>query len=188
MSPRRPEAPTTGSARTWPHGERPRATQPSGQRFARLLQLVFCVAWTGQAIAQESSLFSIHQHPGYSEPQKSLELLVRTQGTRRLNHFCVIGYREPSGYEYAWVHWEEGKALILWEPAADPARPEPLSTARRFLRLDRDVVASEEHLGGSSYLVTRQWVSRVTSDCKAHGDKFKISKQQRKEQERTSGG
>jgi len=152
-----------------------------GRLLAYLLPIALCLTWTGQALAQEElGFFSVREHLGYTEPEKSLELLVRTRGTRRQNHFCVIGYREPSGYEYAWVRWEEGKALILWEAAADASQPSPLSTSRRFLRLDKDVVASEEQLNGSTYLVTREWVNRVTRDCESHGDKFVVSKRRKK--------
>lgn len=153
-----------------------RAINFPSRSLVYLLLSSLCIASAGQALAQEASFFSVRKHPGYAQPEKSLELLVRTFGTRRLNHFCVIGYRDPSGDEYAWVRWEEGKALILWEAAADPARPAMLSDSRRYLRLDKDVVASEEEVNGSSYLVTREWVKSVKNDCESHGDKFVISK------------
>jgi hypothetical protein len=148
--------------------------------LVRLLLLPLCLMSAGQTLAQEASFFSVRKHPGYAQPERSLELLVRTRGTRRLNHFCVIGYRDASGHEYAWVRWEEGKALILWEAAAEPARPTRLADSRRYLRLDKDVVASEEEVNGSSYLVTREWINGVKRDCESHGDKFVISKQRKR--------
>jgi hypothetical protein len=70
------------------------------------------------------------------------------------------------------VHWVEGKALILWEPA--PENPLPLIASRRYLHLQRDVVASEEDLKGSTYLVTRTWVNTVLADCTRVGDRYTV--------------
>ncbi|SET58065.1 hypothetical protein SAMN05443639_103430 [Stigmatella erecta] len=145
-----------------------------------MLGLALGLAWTGPGLAQERGFFSVRQHSGYVGPEKTLKQLVIRQGTQRLNHFCVIGYREPSGGEYAWVIWKEGRALILWEPSADPAYPTSLATSRRFLHLDRDVVASGEDVNGSTYLVTRDWVSQLTRDCESQGEKFAVSKEQKK--------
>lgn len=144
--------------------------------MTRLLPLLLCLAWTGQAMAQEAAFFSVRNHPHYPEPEKSLKQLVRTHGTKRQNHFCVIGFRMPSGYEHAWVHWEEGKAIILWEGSTGPESPVLIAYLRRFLKFDEDVVATQEEAGSSTYLVTWDWVNSITRDCEAHGDKFVISK------------
>jgi hypothetical protein len=147
---------------------------------ATLLGLAVGLVWTGPGLAQERGFFSVRQHPGYGGPEKTLRQLVTRKGTQRVNHFCVIGYREPGGSEYAWVIWKEGRALILWEPSADPEYPMSLSTSRRFLHLDRDVVASDEEVNGSTYLVTREWVGQLTRDCESHGDTFTVSKEPKK--------
>lgn len=177
------EASSPGGVRAGSRDNRHRVVSLPGRRFAHLLQIAVCLSWMGQALAQkqepEPSLFSIRQHSGYPEPGKSLELLVRTHGTRRTNHFCVIGRRVPGSFEHAWVHWKEGRALILWEPTSDPSYQRRLSGSRRYLDLDRDVVASKEEIGGSNYLVTREWVNQITSQCDAHGDKFVVLKPRR---------
>jgi len=155
--------------------------------FKRLVRLAVCIAWAGSAAAEESAFFSVRGHPGYPAPEKSLESLVRARGGQRLNHFCVIGYRDPGGHDFAWVLWEEGKALILWEAVKDPSSARPLAASRRFLRLDRDVVATEEDLKGSTYLVTKAWLDKVTGDCDAHGDKLTISLPTAKRDDKTRG-
>jgi hypothetical protein len=134
------------------------------------------LAWAGPALAQEGTFFSVRNHRHYPEPEKRLEVLVRARGSQKLNHFCAIGYRLPGGSEVAWVLWEEGKAVILWEGSADPEYPVELALSRRYLDLDKDVVATAEEVGSSTYLVTREWVKGITRDCEAHGDKFVVTK------------
>ena len=150
-----------------------------------LLPLALCLAWTGQALAQEETFFSVRNNRYYPEPEKRLEVLVRAKGTQKLNHFCAIGYRLPSGLELAWVHWKEGNAVILWDGSADPEYPLELALSRRYLDLDTDVVATSEEVGSSTYLVTQAWVKGVISDCEAHGDKFVVSRSKKQRRAKT---
>jgi hypothetical protein len=123
---------------------------------------------------QAATIFPVKGHPEFPQPTKRLRDLVGEKGERSVNHFCIIGYREGEGENHAWVHWREQKALILWEPAADPLIPISLAKSRRYLRLEHDVVVSEADVAGSTYLVTRAFVDGVLSDCKKHGVKFEI--------------
>ncbi|MHC9539654.1 MAG: hypothetical protein AB9903_09040 [Vulcanimicrobiota bacterium] len=120
------------------------------------------------------TIFSILIEPGYPQPQKTLERLVSEKGTEKVNHFHIVGYRSADGDDLAWVYWVEGRALILWEPTASPEYPVSLSTSRRYLRLDKDVVSSEEDVHGSTYLVTRAWADSVIKDCIKNGSHFVV--------------
>jgi hypothetical protein len=68
----------------------------------------------------------------------------------------------------AWVIWRQGRRLILWEGHAD------LDSSRRTIDLDSNVRLSEDYLNGSTYLVTKAWVDRVTSTCDRFGTKVHV--------------
>jgi len=84
-------------------------------------------------------------------------------------HLCVVPYDH-----YAWVYWQEGRRLILWEgsPHADA-----LVRSRRVLDLDKDVVATEADVAGSTYLVTKAWVRDTLRDCREYGMRYTITGQ-----------
>jgi uncharacterized cysteine cluster protein YcgN (CxxCxxCC family) len=102
--------------------------------------------------------------------------LAGHKAARTLNHFCVVGYRNLDGSTYAWVHWQEGKALILWEPHVPDAPGEDLGASRRYLRLNKDVVATTDQVNGSTYKVTQAWVQQITHACEVYRERFEISK------------
>ena len=153
----------------------------TGRPMARMaetaaLLVVLGVAGACLAVQQAEAFFSVRKHAGYPAPERALEELVAQKGTVPSNHFCVVGYRRSSGDDHAWVHWKEGRVLVLWEPAADVKYPASLTTSRRFLNLDRDVVDSEADVKGSTYLVTRAWVKQVADDCTRNGDQFVVNR------------
>jgi hypothetical protein len=115
---------------------------------------------------------SVRGVAGFENPEQLLRQLVRARSRLPVHHFCVVGYKDTGDSVNAWVHWVEGKALILWEPAS--ANPLPLIASRRYLNLERDVVASEEDIKGSTYLVTRTWVNTVLADCTRVGDRYTV--------------
>jgi hypothetical protein len=118
---------------------------------------------------------SIRGAPSFETPEVALDTLVRRDAKTPQNHFCVVAYRLANGELQAWVHWLEGNAIILWEPRIDdPAHG--LVWSRRYLRLDRDVVASEDDVAGSTYRVTKSWVEGIVEDCASAGDRFVVEK------------
>lgn len=86
----------------------------------------------------------------------------------RPQHFCIV---EGAGTT-AWVRWTEGNMLILWEPGDEYQ----IARSRRKLDLGKDVVATEAEIGGSTYLVTRQWVDQIQRDCESRGAKYTVEK------------
>ena len=123
-------------------------------------------------LAQEMAPVSVRGIEGFKSPESLLRQLVLSKRGGAANNFCIVGYKDSSGALTAWVHWVEGKALILWEPSQEGAAS--LIQSRRYLDLRRDVVATEEHVNGSTYLVTRSWVNHILSDCKSTGDRYFI--------------
>jgi hypothetical protein len=107
--------------------------------------------------------FDFRTDSAFGDATARLEELLK--GKR--GHFCVVGYQGPGESRRAWVVWREGRRIILWEGSS-------IAHSRRTLRLKKDVVRSEVELKGSTYLVTRAWVDRVTSDCARRGVAYDI--------------
>lgn len=94
---------------------------------------------------------------------------------RGVQHFCIVGFRSPEGDRRAWVHWLEGKQIVLWEEAAEPADASHLLVrSRRVTDLETDVVATLEDVHGSTYLVPRSWVRRMSAACTALGARYQL--------------
>jgi len=144
----------------------------SMRSLAILLLLVALAAW-GEM--QETTAFRVSKAAEFGPLKPALQALAR-EAKHRTNHFCVVGYRLKDGEKQAWVHWKEGKQLILWEARSpESENVAALVQSRRRIRLEKDVVATEAEVAGSTYLVTRSWVTEILQDCRAHGDQVTIS-------------
>lgn len=86
-------------------------------------------------------------------------------------HFCIVGTSTMNGGQ-AWVHWNEGNMLILWEPGDEYQ----IARSRRKLDLAKDIVPTEEDLKGSSYQMPRPWADLILSNCEKHGAKYTVEK------------
>jgi hypothetical protein len=117
---------------------------------------------------------SIHEDSDYAHPLAVLKQVVAEKAKSRRNTFYVSRvYYFGNGASNAMVYWKEGRALILWEPhLAGTDRRHELVWSRRFLSLDKDVVPTLTDVGGSNYLITRDWTRQVLRDCVHNGAKF----------------
>jgi hypothetical protein len=79
---------------------------------------------------------------------------------------CVVGQRIVGQQnETAYVIWRGGDKLILWWGGGD----DDLNRSNRILSLRREVVATDEAIGTSTYLVSRPWVAMVERNCARYG-------------------
>jgi hypothetical protein len=131
---------------------------------------------------QVVSTAPIRKDPRYAHPQAALKGVVDERGKQGRNTFYVSRvYYFGNGGNLAWVYWREGRAIILWEPDPSGAnRKHELLWSRRFLSLDKDVVAREQDIGGSSYLESREWARHTIHDCTRHGSRFVIYRSSRR--------
>jgi hypothetical protein len=152
-----------------------------------VLSIVLLTSALCSAQDRAISHIPISQHPDYSPyVRPALRSLVAQSGVNRRNHFyiCRVEIFE-GGYDHAWVYWRENRAIVLWEPfrgynaRGDSDQTYDLVFSRRYLRRDKDVVPTLEDVGGSSYLVTRQWWRETVRDCVQNGDRFVIYKRVR---------
>ena len=117
--------------------------------------------------------------PQYHHPKAALAGYLKQQKTKgKKNHFCIIGYRirrEAQQTQVAYVHWREGSQLILWEPVVEGSPVENgLIYSRRQWDLRTDVVATNQDINGSTYLISKPWLQRIRTDCAKKGTKFRL--------------
>ena len=103
-------------------------------------------------------------------------LVLFEKKNRAPQHFCAVGYTHSEGQVNVWVHWKEGKRLLLWRGNSDPdLREKGLIQARRDLKLGKDTVERSDDLKGSTYMTTRAWWEAVAKDCEAQGAKVAMA-------------
>jgi hypothetical protein len=90
---------------------------------------------------------------------------LRQESPHRRARACVVGLRVTQNSGLAWVIWRGGDKLILWQGGGDV----DLNLSNRLLSLRRDVVATDEATGTSTYLTSRPWVAELERKCARYG-------------------
>jgi hypothetical protein len=125
-----------------------------------------------------NATFDTRSDPLFADATVPLRAFLRQPYNRRHRgpqHFCIVGYAGSGTSRSAIILWREGRRLIHWSGANDPAwREDSIAFSTRQIDLTRDVVPRMEDIGGSTYLVTRAWVDRVQRDCRAAGARYSI--------------
>jgi len=114
----------------------------------------------------ESKPFDVASDPDFKNYRKVVTRFADEHRPKKTNNFCIIGL-STEGSRSAWVLWREGGEIILWEGGDN------LNLSRRVIHLKSDVVATDADLHGSTYLVTRSWVDRLSKNCKSFGVKVR---------------
>lgn len=155
--------------------------------FLSIAFLSICTIPAQEEEASNRKTFQVSQTDGYRPVRPSLQSYLRQQPGkgRSQQHFCVIGYEQPTQSEsranqIAWVHWIEGAKLVLWLPTGTVSglpTKYTLLHSKRNLNLKKDVVSTPKEIGGSSYLVDRPWVDALMADCRNRGERFTLRRQ-----------
>jgi hypothetical protein len=116
----------------------------------------------------EIKVFDLASAPDFQNYGQVLKTYAHKHNPRSDNDFCVVGYLTADGLKSAWVIWPQKRKIILWEGQND------LDLSRRTLDLKSDVVPTENDLHGSTYLVTKTWVTQITDACKRLGTQVHI--------------
>ena len=145
-------------------------------RVSRLPSVILLIAAIGlNAQDPGDTAFDYRADAGFGDPSAGLREFLRTRHVRKTQHFCAVGYRDSSGgNKRAWIIWAEGRKILDWTGSSDPAFATHSVARSRVIDLERDVVATEAGLKGSTYLVTRAWVSSLQTDCKARGVQYEV--------------
>ena len=80
--------------------------------------------------------------------------------------------------EYVYAYWKENNVILVLYPPFDVEDETYYSWvySMRGIDLAKDVVATEEEVGGSNYLVTKAFVNELLDKCIKHGVKVTIDK------------
>ena len=113
----------------------------------------------------------------FGEWREHLADLARSSGKPGADHFCTVvadHAQSPSSgpYRWAYVYWRETAQLFTFGPSHE--KMSDLTRFKQPLDLHKDVVASERQVGGSTFLVTRAWVSNVLSHCARSGTQLVV--------------
>jgi hypothetical protein len=101
----------------------------------------------------------------FGDPRPYLARFAKARGGGT-NTLCVVGYESPrTKYPFAEIYWKEADTMILWEGGE-------LSASRRILTHADDVVATDEEVGSSTYLVTEEWWTRTKRECAKYGKTY----------------
>lgn len=115
----------------------------------------------------------IQKNNGFKGWEKELHRIVQKDADQAENTFCVVVDQKESDLK-AYVYWPQKSRLIIWGPSNDEISN--LDQAGEPLDLKHDVVATQDDIGSSTYLVTRTWVSNILSACRRYGTTLTIDK------------
>lgn len=143
----------------------------------RVLSVLLCMGMVPSVFAEQAkatgALFSSAAQMSAADVRKMLTEFIAANNNNHSSsqHFCFL--KNESG-EASWVHWREGRRIILWDYPVDPKTHPSLDRSRRVLNLDKDIVANESDLHGSTYLATQRWADALIADCDMRGEHFVI--------------
>lgn len=151
-----------------------RTALPAALRMAAaILPILAATPRSSHAATVIPDSFSVLEDPAFRPVDATLRTLLDPRHGGRANHFCVIGQRLEDGSRQAWVLWREGRAIILWEPAANGVTN--LRWSRRYLRLGRDIVPDDDpRLSSSTYMTGLGWFRDLAAQCRAMGSAFSL--------------
>lgn len=121
------------------------------------------------ASAQASpSYFKLSSNPDFANYRPALVDYLRSQHYGKATRFCLFGSRDD-GSVTATVIWPDGQQIVDWG-----GNGSALADSTSILNLKTDVVATENDLHGSTYLVTRKWVNDQQAICRQNGETVPI--------------
>ncbi len=153
-------------------------------RRAVFLAAVLMVAGLESPVAAAVQWRKPDAEPGFKGLTHELQHLADRDGRTRVNTFCAVveSERQPKteknldgGYTWVLVHWTQKHLLYTFGAADDRYGLTDMNIFHSMpLDLRKDVVASQEDVGLSTFLVTRAWVANIERHCKASGTTFTI--------------
>lgn len=122
-------------------------------------------------VSNPSPVFDIAKDADFANHQQVISQYIRKRQTMKSTQVCLLGKTAADSSKLAWVIWDAGQEIILYEPGDTD-----LKLSRRKLNLKKDVVENEAALNRSTYLVTRDWVAQLRAECRQSGKMLQIEK------------
>lgn len=136
-----------------------------------------CLLLTATPIQAAEPKISINNNPGYAYFLDNLRKLAAQQASIKQHHFYITRYRPSETAMY--MFWREGRQLWILSTRNKTAEHWYaaifMTGGGRHLDLDKDVVASQEDIGTSTYLVDQPWVNEKLYDAVINGDTVTIN-------------
>ena len=128
---------------------------------------------------------SIKGNKFFVHPERTLRYYIKgTHWQNQVNHFCMVGYHFPAVPAeeipedlQAYVFWQEGNRLLLYEGIEqdDPESQDDLywkSAISNEWNWNQDTRNEDAYLG--NHAVTKAWWTSVVRDCWKHGEFYTI--------------
>ena len=86
-------------------------------------------------------------------------------------HIHIANVKIDSGETAMYAYWKEDQSILIMHFFAHPSEEQGLLWLHHKARIDlkTGVVATEEEMSGSNYLVTKAWGQHVVNVCLEHG-------------------
>lgn len=138
----------------------------------------FALNLQAESKSQHSGLVSIKDNPGFKYFKSTLLKVIeqRRPELTGQHHFYVAHY--PEGSEHSYMFWKEARllwVLHLGTPEEYGWMSMQLPSSGELLHVDRDVVATQEEVGTSTYLVSQDWMNDKIYKCVVDGDLITIT-------------
>ena len=119
--------------------------------------------------------FAVDTNSWFTGWRSQLQELVDRDATLSTNELCVVGWQngDPASLQ-AYLVWPAGHKLITWRPSKDD--PHSLLHETNVTDLQKDVVATDRDVNGSTYRVTHAWVGHIESSCRKFGMTVRLSR------------
>lgn len=134
---------------------------------------------TKPSATHKAALTSILDFEGLDAFTKTLHHIVkeRSQNSKQTQHFYVSKYPEATKQTY--MFWPEEKLLWIMHLGADDEDSwlgVRYPNSGQLIDLSTSVVDTQQEVGSSSYLVTKEWASKHVFDAIINGDLIVINK------------
>lgn len=124
-------------------------------------------------------LDSILESEGFDALKQTLNHIVqeRSETPNQTQHFFISKY--PTGENQTYMFWQEARMLWIMHLGGEDEESwlgVRYPSSGQLIDLNTSVVNTQDEVGGSSYLVTKEWASHRMFDAIIHGDLIIIDK------------
>ena len=132
--------------------------------------------------------------PAFSKPEADhiastdtlKAFLGKQHKNQRANRFCFVQERmpadavQPQEQDTIWMVWTTGARIYTYTNLPGGPRDDPASEGAGLVHsnpvnLKTDVVATQDQVGGSTFLVHRAWVDRIIHQCQRAGISVRVA-------------
>jgi hypothetical protein len=142
-----------------------------------LAVVLMCSILTGCATGKNSRAHSLETYlPGIRD---LLQGFVDSQSPNEVDYFYVSPVSRQDAGEFAYAYWMTGNSIIILDLPVGKLQ-DPIGylwyAGKARIDLAKDVVPTDNDVGGSTYLVDAAWVEGILRDCLVAGVRVVVRK------------